>query len=529
MSVKHFDFPRAILALVAVLAVASSALPASLTNASVKLDNGFGTGGKVVTNLFSDENTGDDVAIQADGKIIVVGKARQMGFDDFAVSRYLSNGQLDPDFALDGTIFTDFSSNYDEANRVLLLPNGRIFVGGETYDGASSDFAFARYRSNGILDTTPSFPGKAVMDVGGNADLMDLEIDPTDGSMIAAGTVETGLGMADMVFVKLTASGAPDTDFGVDGILRIEIAEFSEAPASISVLPDGRIIAVGVASDGETYAGFIVQLLADGTFDTSFNATGSSPGIMYFPDHIFTSLALNSNGTIVAGGTMISGLMSAAITFVKKFSADGAEITSFGDGPPLSFGDTSVPVDMEIQADGKILLTIAALNESSPYKAVLVRLTKSGDLDEGFGDGGAKVLGLVLGLSAPLLYANAMARFPNGSVVIVGSVFNVDEGSNDAFLFRLNGTDLVPLVKPVVSIGGSVPLRAVARYLEMSIPRGSKLSAKVAPASKAVCNVRAGKVRGLKRGKCRLTLKVVDGDLTLSQKQVILRTRRNTG
>lgn len=88
------------------------------------LDTTFGTNGKVITNTRSKFS---DAAIQADGKIILVG-----GYDGdvFDVLRYQDNGVIDTSFGTNGLVsaFTDIPTKF--ASDVLIQPNTKIVVCG---------------------------------------------------------------------------------------------------------------------------------------------------------------------------------------------------------------------------------------------------------------------------------------------------------------------------------------------------------------------------------------------------------------
>src|SRR5215831_3001635 len=65
------------------------------------LDPTFGIGGKVLTDLKRSTDIGNAVAVQADGKLVVVGqtyKNNDFSNEDFAVARYNTNGTLDNTF-----------------------------------------------------------------------------------------------------------------------------------------------------------------------------------------------------------------------------------------------------------------------------------------------------------------------------------------------------------------------------------------------------------------------------------------------
>ncbi|MEO5952996.1 MAG: delta-60 repeat domain-containing protein, partial [Chloroflexia bacterium] len=135
-------------------------------------DTSFGTGGDgKVTTDFGVSTTGLDMAIQADGKIVVAGSADVgVGNADFVLARYLSDGSLDTSFGGGtGKVTTDFFGSYDTANALAIQTNGKIVAAGSADHGANSnDFALARYLSDGSLDTTFSGNGKVFADFGGN-------------------------------------------------------------------------------------------------------------------------------------------------------------------------------------------------------------------------------------------------------------------------------------------------------------------------------------------------------------------------
>jgi uncharacterized delta-60 repeat protein len=107
-------------------------------------DPSFGTGG-VVTTLFSSlDDFGRSVALQGDGKIVVVGQTANQTLRDFAAARYLPNGSLDPSFDGDGMLTVDFFGAGDTAKDVAIQPDGRIVVGGSATNGVSVGLGLVR-------------------------------------------------------------------------------------------------------------------------------------------------------------------------------------------------------------------------------------------------------------------------------------------------------------------------------------------------------------------------------------------------
>ena len=135
---------------------------------------------------------GDDrangVALQSDGKIVVVGAAAR----DFAVARYNSNGSLDTSFSGDGKQTTDLGGvvTGDGANGVAIQANGKIVavgVAGATSHASPNDFGLVRYNPNGSLDTTFSGDGKQRTDFDFESDEARGVAIQGDGKIVAVG------------------------------------------------------------------------------------------------------------------------------------------------------------------------------------------------------------------------------------------------------------------------------------------------------------------------------------------------------
>ena len=90
------------------------------------LDNSFGTGGLVTTNIggaFSQQEA-LGVAIQPDGRIVVAGYTIR---NEVAVACYQPDGQLDETFGTDGVVSGIVTGL---ANDVTIQPDGRIVIAG---------------------------------------------------------------------------------------------------------------------------------------------------------------------------------------------------------------------------------------------------------------------------------------------------------------------------------------------------------------------------------------------------------------
>ena len=113
------------------------------------VDSSFVDGDGQVRTNFSGTDFAESVAVQDDGKLVVVGG----GGADFGVARYLANGQLDQSFADGGKARINFGA-VDSARDVLIQPDGKILVVGAANN--ERDFGLLRLNTDCLLYTSPS-------------------------------------------------------------------------------------------------------------------------------------------------------------------------------------------------------------------------------------------------------------------------------------------------------------------------------------------------------------------------------------
>jgi len=113
---------------------------------SGQLNGGFGTGGKVLTDIDGRDDSANGVVLQPDGKIVVAGTSDRGSKheDDFALARYNTDGTLDSAFGTVGTVTTSFGAN-DVATDIAIQPDGLVVAAGFTQETNSAMFALARY------------------------------------------------------------------------------------------------------------------------------------------------------------------------------------------------------------------------------------------------------------------------------------------------------------------------------------------------------------------------------------------------
>jgi uncharacterized delta-60 repeat protein len=116
-------------------------------NSDGSTDASFGTRGIAFTNFPNAPQTGAAaVAIQSNGDIVAAGEAGTAGnqpTQSFALARYLSSGQLDTTFGNGGRVTTSFGSGVVAAiSAMAIQADGKIVVVGNS---AQSSWEVARY------------------------------------------------------------------------------------------------------------------------------------------------------------------------------------------------------------------------------------------------------------------------------------------------------------------------------------------------------------------------------------------------
>ncbi len=341
-------------------------------NADGSLDTTFGTAGEVTITLagtLQDETA--DVAIQPDGKIVVVGEARPGNVNsrnDFAVARFNADGTVDTTFGTGGKTYVDFFGSHDQANAVLIQPDGRILaIGHAATVLGTNDFAVARLTSAGALDTTFDTDGRINVNVLGDVDLAYAGALQTDGAVVIVGEVAANNSDgADTGLVRLTANGTPDSTFGTNGVVHIAYSPSGDEADDVAIQSDGKIVIAGNMLVGSTADFLIARLNADGTRDNSFGTQGIVTTAFGTLQDFARAVAIQPDGKIVAAGQ--ASAATATDFGLVRLNSDGTFDSSFGGGGSLIvdfFSSSDAARDLALQADGKIVVGGGARNGST--------------------------------------------------------------------------------------------------------------------------------------------------------------------
>lgn len=196
----------------------------SINAAPSELDLSFGNAGKVVSSPDGSETKrAYDMALQADGKIVMVGGISSEA--GFFVARYNSDGSLDTTFAANGWTNVIFENAVGNAVSVDIQPDGKIVVGGSVvtppFGMRTIDFGIIRLNTDGSLDTTFDGDGKATVSFVPEM-LSSFNIESftklkltNHGKIVVAGFAsDSGAFTRRFLVARLNTDGSLDTTFG---------------------------------------------------------------------------------------------------------------------------------------------------------------------------------------------------------------------------------------------------------------------------------------------------------------------------
>jgi uncharacterized delta-60 repeat protein len=321
-----------------------------------RLDPTFGGDGRVITDVSRGDDQANGVAIQADGKIVVAGRS---GKDNrkFALVRYNTDGTLDSTFAEDGKVTTDFTNARDQANAVAIQADGKIVAVGRS---GGADFAVARFNTDGALDATFGGDGKVTTDFTHGDDPANAVAVQPDGKIVAAGggpklarynidgTLDPTFGGDGKVIPVLTCCPAFVSVY--DATLQ----------SNGKIITAGEWFECFAAGDCEDDV-VVTRYDSDGTLDTTFASGGVAFGICGRANAVALQAdgKIVAAGVVDCGG----GDKAHGDFVIERLDADGARDGTFGNRGDVLTSFTPKWDQAEgvaIQANGKIVAVGAA-------------------------------------------------------------------------------------------------------------------------------------------------------------------------
>ena len=435
MLLSRVTFATALVTLAVLLSAsgASAAVPG-------ELDPSFGAGGKVQAP-FGPEAFGGGVAVQPDGKILAAGTPEAS--EGFSVARLLPDGSPDPSWGKGGVVTTPlgkFASAFD----VAVQPDGKIVVVGEAPGAKDEDFAIVRYLSNGKLDPSFGEGGIVILPVGEFGDQGRVVALGPGGRIAVVGISDLPSFRGAVGVAMLESDGTPEAAFAGDGttLVTTESGE-DDRGEGVDFQPDGKIVIADSTGAGIGDGFTLIRLGLDGKPDPSFGSEGvvetPIPGEGGVEEGRISDVLVQPDGKIVGGGYGVDSVgvtMETVIKFeVVRYLSNGELDPSFGSGgfvgvrlpSPYSFGRK-----LALDANGKLILGGTYDANPNPLEEneapALMRFNPNGSLDSSFGNGGIVIGTLGAGIEEESI--EGLALQPDGKIVTSGSRFAEPGGSS---------------------------------------------------------------------------------------------------
>ncbi len=384
---------------------------------------------------------------------------------DFVVLRLNSNGSLDYSFGEEGKVSTDFSVSTpgimnDYATDMALQPDGKIIVVGYTYLNGYA--VMARYNNDGSLDTNFGAGGKVQTAAADIEEIYKITISSvglqSDGKIILGGRVyylgdtSNPVNYDRFALFRYNPDGTLDTSFGTNGLSTVQFDWYNEDTDSyvnwhsgisaIAIQPDDKIVAVGSSTGSahhETDCA-IARFHPNGSLDNSFANNGKR--VLRSSEDFYeraNDVVILADGKILMVGNQIRLDVSAEPgskkypTVMAKFSENGNLVADFGYNGIVTddlrgMGAVNQANAVRVQPDGKIVIAGSSQdrNSISKYDFALARYNSNGTSDVSFGDQGKAFLSFVGPYPAnrgitPQDEAKSLSLQADGKVVVVGT------------------------------------------------------------------------------------------------------------
>ena len=341
-------------------------------NTDGTLDTTFNGTGKVLVDIGTNSSdSGRSIFLQPDGRILVAGWSDAAGTNDFALARLNANGSLDTSFNGTGKTTTTIGNGSDLGISVAVQADGKILVVGQS-NTAGNNFGVARFNTNGSLDTTFNGTGKVDLNFGGSSDDRGQAVAvQADGRIVVAGT-STVNGSYDFAIARFNTDGTVDTRFNTSDTLGGTIA-YTENAAAV-VLDSNVSIFDAELSTLNNFNGSTLTLVRNGGANSEdlFSAIGVLGALTQGGNLVYSATTIGTVTTNTSGTLVLTFNSSATQTLVNS-AMRLIGYSNSSDTPPASvlitwtFNDGNAGAQGSggaLTATGNTTVNITAVNDA---------------------------------------------------------------------------------------------------------------------------------------------------------------------
>jgi uncharacterized delta-60 repeat protein len=211
-----------------------------------RLDRDFGGDGRVTVDVSRSGERFTDVVVQPDGRIVAAGWSELSLVPAFVAVRTTVEGRLDETFSHDGIARIDVAPGADKAMALALQGDGKVVLAGASSAAGRDEWSVIRLGPRGHLDTDFGERGRVVSDFGAGFDEADGVVVQPNGRIVVAGRIRAGR-HDDVGLLRLKAGGRHDRTFGAGGRVLTDVAGGTDAARDLAIEANGKIVVAGEA------------------------------------------------------------------------------------------------------------------------------------------------------------------------------------------------------------------------------------------------------------------------------------------
>jgi uncharacterized delta-60 repeat protein len=397
------------------------------------LDTSFNATGHNTITISNLTFNAHAVAVQTDGKVVVVGDSTNTSLGSTAVpqmtvARFNADGSVDTTFGPTHVGVAVTTSQYGGSFAAVAIQSDGSIVAVGTVSYALPYVQIVRYLPTGAPDTDFANQGSYYLsDFGDNTAYFSASAVAIqkDGKIVVAGSAHRGIVIErdNFAVARLNTDGTLDDSFNGGGTQAMDFGDNTDAHAmtidyagTAATNPDyGKIIVVGSIhpDDGSDYQFAIDRLTTSGDEDGSFGNSGQVVSRYVSEDKYSNArvVVVQANNEIVIAGDVGATPTGSHDFGVFRLYSNGTGDSTFGASngqTTIDFGGNDAPFSMTIGQTGNLLI-----GGTSSGLMAIADLTSDGLLDPVFGTGGKVVHGFSTG-------AEGIAPSSGGTFVAAG-------------------------------------------------------------------------------------------------------------
>lgn len=379
---------------------------------------GFASYGPVASNFM---DNAQDVVVLPNGKMIYCGTSGMTSSLGMVVVRLNCDGTIDNTFGTNGYYLYNAPGGSSFAYDMELLPSGQLLIAGaSSITAANPQFTMLRLNSNGTLDQTFGVNGFFHNDIGTSEDYARKILIQNNKIILVGSSKTPGFSTNRLAVTQCDMNGMLDLTFGTNGTTVFQNAANNSCFGQSAVIGSNNDIFIcGDAYINNVYYPLLAKVSATGVPYAAFGSNGVLIPMNF--NARFFDIEFDGSKLIMAGQ---NGVGPWDLILQARNTTDGALVTTFGPGVFPSTPGTSIidvagmdcSYELLIHPDGS-LLTCGTTGPSSFVRDFIVsKYSSNGILDSGFGTNGHTVTSL--GTSWDDAYG--MALYPGNKIVVAG-------------------------------------------------------------------------------------------------------------